>query len=98
MPCRSVSRTVSSTARKNAIGIEPSSTSMRNSTPEPGAAGSTRSPIVARNGLGGWCSRSIAAPVPTGRSMQIVVDSRKLTSTPKSDASVAPMTSFCTSP
>ena len=41
---------------------------------------------------------STAAPVPTGRSMQIVVVSRKVTSTPKSSASVAWMTSFCTSP
>jgi len=48
--------------------------------------------------LGALCSRSTAAPVPMGRSMQIVVDSRKLTSTPKSAASVASITSFWTSP
>ena len=41
---------------------------------------------------------STAAPLPTGRSMQIVVVSRKSTSRPKSPASVAWMTSFCTSP
>ena len=51
-PWRSVSRTVSSTARKNASGIDPSSTSSRNSTPAPTGAGSTRSPTVARNGFG----------------------------------------------
>ena len=53
-PCRpwpSVSRTVSSTALKKAYGIDPSSTSSRNPTPEPTGAGSTRSPTVARNGL-----------------------------------------------
>ena len=57
-----------------------------------------RSPTVARNGLGSWSMISTAAPVPTGRSMQIVVVSRKPTSMPKSSASVAWMTSFCTSP
>ena len=41
---------------------------------------------------------STAAPVPTGRSMQIVVVSRKSTSRPYSLSSVAWMTSFCTSP
>src|SRR5213076_2364011 len=41
---------------------------------------------------------SAAAPVPTGRSMRIVVVSRKLTSMPYPSASVAWMTSFCTSP
>jgi hypothetical protein len=78
--------------------MEPSSTSIRNATPEPAAAGSMRSPTVARNGLAALCSRSTAAPAPTGRSMQIVVVLRKLTSRPKSLASVAPMTSFWTSP
>jgi hypothetical protein len=82
MPCRSVSRTVSSVARKNAIGMEPSSTSIRNVTPEPAAAGPIRSPMVARNGLGSSCSRSTAAPGPAIRSTQIVVVSRKLTSRP----------------
>ena len=53
---------------------------------------------MARNGLGAWCSRSTAAPGPASRSMQIVVVSRKLTCSPKSAASVAPMTSFWTSP
>gem|GEM_PF-6101899 len=42
--------------------------------------------------------RSTAAPVPTGRSMQMVVLSRKRTSRPKSPARVAWMTSFWTSP
>ena len=41
---------------------------------------------------------STAAPVPTSRSMQMVVVSRNATSTPKSSASVASMTSFWTSP
>src|SRR5919198_1086342 len=74
IPCRSVSFTVSSTALKNAYGIEPSSTSSRNSTPLLTGAGSTRSPTVARKGLGPLPISSTAAPVPTGRSMQIVAD------------------------
>ena len=40
----------------------------------------------------------IAWPVPIGRSMQIVVVSRKLTAIPNSVAKVASITSFCTSP
>ena len=80
-PCRSVSRTVSSTARKNAAGIVPArSAPMVNVTPEPAAVGSTRSPIVATNGFSPSYFRSTAAPVPSGRSTQIVVDSRKPTS------------------
>ena len=97
-PCRKVSRTVSSTAAKNAYGIDPSSTPSRNTTPESGGAGSTRSPTVARNGLGSTFMISTAAPTPFGRSTWIVVDSRKSTSRPNSSASVAWMTSFCTSP
>jgi hypothetical protein len=97
-PWRSVRRTVSSTAAKKASGIEPSSASIENATPEPAGVGSMRRPTVARNGLGGLRSRSTAAPVPTGRSMRMVVVSRKPTSRPKSSASVAPMTSFWTSP
>ena len=77
-PWRSVSRTVSSTAVKNASGIDPSSTSSRNRTPVPTGAGSTRSPTVARNGFGASPISSTAAPVPTGRSMQIVVVSRNV--------------------
>ncbi len=65
-PWRRVSRTVSSTALMNAYGIEPSSTSSLKSTPEPIGAGSTRSPTVARNGLGGLAMNSTAAPVPDG--------------------------------
>src|SRR4051812_46691360 len=97
-PCRSVRWTVSSTALMNDNGIDPSSTSSRNRTPEPTAAGSTRSPTVARNGLSPAPMNSAADPVPTGRSTQMVVVSRKDTSSPKSLASVAAMTSFCTSP
>ena len=74
------------------------STSSRNATPEPGGAGSTRSPSAAGNGLPGASSSSAARPEPAGRSMQIVVVSRNVTSMPKSSASVAWMTSFCTSP
>ena len=44
----------------------------------PTGAGSTRSPTVARNGLGSLPMISTAAPVPTGRSMQIVVVSRNV--------------------
>ena len=97
-PCSSVACTVSSTAVKNAGGIEPSSTSSANRTPLPGGAGSTRNPTVARNGFGSVSMISYAAPLPAGRSMQIVVVSRNVTSTPKSSASVAWMTSFWTSP
>ncbi len=82
---------------KNAYGIEPSSTSSRNSTPPPVGPGSTRSPTVARNGLPSPIS-SYAAPVPAGRSTQIVVVSRNVTARPYSSARVAWMTSFCTSP
>jgi hypothetical protein len=42
--------------------------------------------------------RSTAAAVPIGRSMQMVVDPRKVTSRSYSSASVAWMTSFWTSP
>ena len=66
--------------------------------PAPGGAGSIRRPTVPRNGFVSVSMISTADPVPTTRSMQIVVDSRKLTSTPKSSASVAWMTSFWTSP
>ena len=45
--------------------------------PEPAGAGSTRSPIVARNGFDSACRISTASPVPSGRSTQIVVVSRK---------------------
>ena len=83
---------------KNDSGIEPSSTSSPKRRPLPTGAGSTRSPTVARNGLPSVAMISNAAPLPAGRSMQIVVDSRNVTSTPKSAASVAWMTSFCTSP
>ena len=62
----------------NAYGIEPSSTSSRNRTPLPSGAGSTRSPTVARNGLLSVPISSTAAPVPAGRSMQIVVVSRNV--------------------
>ena len=41
---------------------------------------------------------SYAAPLPTGRSTQIVVVSRNATATPNSSASVASMTCFWTSP
>ncbi len=57
-----------------------------------------RSPIVARNGFDSALRISTASPVPIGRSMQIVVVSRNVTSRPKSLASVASMTSFWTSP
>ena len=43
---------MSSTARKNASGIDPSSTSSPNVTPDPASPGSTRSPTVARKGFG----------------------------------------------
>ena len=94
-PWRSVAATVSSTAVKNAEGIEPSSTSSPNRF---SAAGSTRSPTVARNGFEPAPSSSYAAPLPTGRSTQIVVVSRNATATPNSSASVASMTCFWTSP
>ena len=58
------------------------------SRPLPIGAGSTRSPTVARNGLGASSMISTAAPVPTGRSTQIVVVSRNSTSMPNSCASV----------
>ena len=77
-PARSVSRTVSSTARKNASGIDPSSTSSRNVTPEPTGAGSTRSPTVARNGFGRLAEQLDGRAGADGRSTQIVVVSRKL--------------------
>ncbi len=83
---------------KNARGIEPSSTPNRTCTPLPTGPGSIRSPTVARNGLESVPMSSKAAPTPDGRSMQIVVVSRNPTSTPKSAARVAWMTSFCTSP
>ena len=98
MPRLSASGSVSSTALKNAGGIEPSSTSSRNAIPLPGGAGSTRRPTVASSGLESSPISSNAAPAPRRRSMQIVVDSRNDTATPKSSASVAWMTSFCTSP
>jgi len=63
---------------KNANGIEPSSTSSRNRTPDSAGAGSIRSPTVARNGLGGVSMISKAAPDPAGRSMQIVVEALKV--------------------
>ena len=97
-PSRSVSRTVSSTAFWNATGSAPGSIPSRNRTPEPAAAGSIRSPAVARNGLASSLMNSAAAPQPDGRSMHSVVDSRNPTSRPNSSASVAWMTSFCTSP
>src|ERR671924_1663700 len=50
-PCCSVLCTVSSVARTNEYGSEPSSISRRNSTPEPSGAGSMRSPTVARYGF-----------------------------------------------
>ena len=80
-PWARVTRTVSSTVRKNAYGIEPSSTSSRNSTPLPTGPGSTRSPTVARNGLPSPIS-SYAEPMPVGRSTQIVVVSRNVTARP----------------
>ena len=71
-------RTVSSTALKNASGIEPSSTSSRNGTPVP--TGPARP--AARRWPGTGCESvplsSNAAPAPTGRSMQIVVVSRNV--------------------
>lgn len=85
-------------AVKNAGGMEPSSTSSRKPTPDPTGAGSTRSPTVARNGLSPTSMTSSDQPEPTTRSTQIVVVSRNVTSTPKSPARVAPITSFCTSP
>lgn len=97
-PSRSVSRTVSSTAFWNPAGSAPGSMPSRNRTPAPAAAGSIRSPAVARNGLSSSLMNSAAAPLPDGRSMHSVVDSRKVTWRPKSPASVAWMTSFCTSP
>ena len=81
-PCRSVARTDSSTAAKNADGMDPSSTSRPTDTPAPSGAGSTRSPTVARNGLLGMPITSASAPVPTSRSTQIGVDSRNVTGTP----------------
>src|SRR5215204_5898626 len=92
-PWPRVSVTVSSTATKKAYGIDPSSTSSRNVTPAPAGAGSTRSPTVARNGLGSVAMRSTDAPVPTGRSMQMVVLSRKPTSRPKAPGRSAEHTS-----
>lgn len=82
----------------NEYGIEPSSTSSRKSDPVPTGAGSTRSPTVARKGLGSWAMISNAAPDPAGRSMHRAVVSRKSASTANSSASVAWMTSFWTSP
>ena len=75
---RRVSRTVSSTALKNAqrhrpeLDLQPELDARCRA-----AAGSTRRPTVARNGFGRLPIISNAAPVPTGRSMQIVVVSRK---------------------
>ena len=57
-----------------------------------------RRPTPARIGLASVPIRSIASPIPTGRSMHSVVVSVKLTLTPYSSASVASITSFCTSP
>ena len=99
-PCRPwprVSRTVSSTALKKAYGIEPSSTSSRKSTP--GRSARARRAGRRWRGTGSGPSLySTAAPEPDSRSMQIVVVSRKVTSSPNSSASVAWTTSFCTSP
>ena len=89
---------MSSTALKNANGIEPSSTASRKSTPESTGAGSTRRPIVARKRFVSVSPISNASPRPSRRSTQIVVVSSKPTSSPYSSASVAWMTSFCTSP
>ena len=66
--------------------------------PDPAGPGSTRRPTVARNGLPPAPMNSAAAPVPTGRSTQIVVVSSKLTCRPNSSARVASITSFWTSP
>ena len=81
-PCCSVARTESSTAVKNADGIEPSSTSCPTVTPAPSGAGSTRRPTLARNGLLAMPISSWSAPIPTSRSTQIGVDSRNVTGTP----------------
>ena len=59
-------------AGRTRTASSPSSTSSRNSTPPSGGAGSTRSPTVARNGLAACSISSAAAPLPAGRSMQIV--------------------------
>ena len=53
---------------------------------------------MARNGFGATLLTSTASPTPAGRSMHSVVVSRKLTAMPYRSASVAWMTSFCTSP
>ena len=58
---------------KKAGGIEPSSTSSPNVTPAPGAAGSSRSPTVARMSLSSAPRIRTAAALRTGRSMQTVV-------------------------
>ena len=97
-PSCSVWWTVSSTAFWNATGSAPRSMPSPNRTPEPAGAGTIRSPTVARKGLAGSPMNSAAVPGPAGRSTQIVVVSRKPASIPKSAASVAWMTSFCTSP
>jgi len=55
-------------------------------------------PDAREKGLSSCPSSSNASPDPTGRSTQIVVVSRNVTSTPKSVASVAWMTSPWTSP
>jgi len=81
-PWRSVSRTVSSTALWNDGGSDPRSTSSRYAMPEPGAAGSTRSPTVAAKGLGARPISSNAAPVRAGRSTQSVIESRNSASMP----------------
>ena len=52
------------------------------STPEPGAAGSRRSPRSAWNGFVGVLRISTASPLPVGRSTQIVVVSRNATARP----------------
>ncbi len=97
-PCSRVSRTVSSTALKKAYGMAPSSTSRRKSTPEPGGAGSTRRPTVARNGLPSLRMNSTAFPEPAGRSTHSGVVARNVTSMPYSSARVAWTISFWTSP
>ena len=99
MPSRSVSRTVVLHRRvKNASGMEPSSTSRRNVSARVERRRLDAQPDGGEERVAGLPSHSTAAPVPAGRSTQIVVVSRKSTSMPYSVASVAWMTSFWTSP
>ena len=98
-PCRSVACTVSSTALKNANGIEPSSTSSRNATP-----GADRRRVDPQPDRGQERVRRPADDLDrrAGAGRPLDADRRGLAEArPRGrsrSASVAWMTSFCTSP